>query len=200
LENEEVGKQIFAPEQIGFDLVENTEDGSIDVQWSDDLQFDDRGRNYVRRVFRQHLRKLYRFHNIQHNLADADSGLPETERVKLMDYYHTIRKALLYAIHSLENEGDESGSDCQDHMSSNDGACEAPHVDVHGWHYDDLKWEEDDIDYIYPTCASTQLLEFHNYDTIEELQTNYQKLWFTGRDRDDDVCMNLENTLQICSR
>lgn len=201
MKHAEFGQQSYAPEQITFELVpDDTQSGTIHVEWSKHIQFDDKGRNYVRRIFRQHLRKVYRFHNVQHDLEDSASDLPETERLKLLDYYHTLRTALLFAIHSLENEGDESGTECHEHMSSNEGACEASHVDVYGWHYDDLKWEEDDLNYIYPTCSTTQLLDFQSYDSIEELQTNYQKLWFMGRQRDDDVCMNLENTLQICSR
>ena len=81
------------------------------------------------------------------------------------------------------------------------GSCEAQMIDDHGVHYDDLKFEEDDLDYIFPTCETTQLLEFYDYEELEELKTSYQKLWFMERklDGEEDICMNLENTLQICS-
>lgn len=174
------------------------------MNWYEHLQFDDRGRNYIRRIFRHYLRKLYRFHNIHYDVDTKiidDTGNPTSwiERKQMKAYYEALQSALQHAIHSLENEGDGTAVECEEQRSSNEGQCEAPYVDIHRIHYDDLKDEDDHLNYIFPTCESTQLLEFDTYETIEELQTNYQKLWFMEREEDKDICMNLENTLQICS-
>jgi spermidine synthase len=210
LETED-GGALYAPEQITFELVQDptttssAEDNTVLVQWAEDLIFDDRGRNYVRRIFRQHLRKLYRFQNIHYDLEEEEKE-GETEAVghpaewkQIQAYYKAVRSALQYAIHALKNEGDETGVECREGTSSNEGECDAAHLDIYGIHYDDLLEEEDDLNYIFPTCETTQLVEFSEYRTIEDLQTNYQKLWFMTREEDNDVCMNLENTLQICS-
>ena len=215
--NTDEGSIVYAPEQITFELIQdgtNTDSSNVQVQWSDHLMFDDRGRNYVRRVFRQHLRQLYRFQNIHYDLLeegnDNDEGnaseqisnpdLPlPMEWKQIKTYYRSLRFALQSAIHSLENQGDETAGQCLEGMSSNEGACESAYIDIYGVHYDDLLEEEDTLNYIFPTCPTTQLLEFSKYETIEDIETNYQKLWFMTREEDKDVCMNLENTLQICS-
>lgn len=190
---------IYAPEQINFDFIE-TEDGGKKIVWAKHLLFDDRGRNYIRRLFRGNLRRLYRFQNTLYNLDGSSpvSDVSQHEWDTIRAYYHAIRDALRYAIHSLVNDGDEDAI-CKPDMSSNEGACDAALVDVYGIHYDDLKDEEDYLNYILPTCSTSQIVEFYNYKDLEQRQTNYQKLGFLERETDNDICMNLESTLQICS-
>lgn len=194
---------VYAPEQITFTLDYEEDSEKVSVEWADFLNFDDTGRNYLRRIFRKHLRRLHRLENINYALDDDEADplddIPLSEWLAIKKYYRAIRSALHHAIDSLVNEGDETGQICEAYFSSNEGSCAASLLDEQGIHYDDLKYEEDDLDYIFPTCETTQLLDFYSYTEIEELQTTYQKLWFMEREEDGDICMNLENTLQICS-
>lgn len=203
IETEQSGYMLYSPQQITFDIVESEEElGAVQVEWADHLSFDDRGRNYVRRIFRKELKRLYRVQNIHYNLEEAlppDRAIPTIEWKAIQNYYHALRSALHYAVESLVNVGDNTDEECKEEWSSNEGACETPIGDAFAMHYDDLKQEEDNLNYIFPTCETTQLVEFESYTEIEELDTNYQKLWFVGRESDGDICMNLEDTLQICS-
>jgi spermidine synthase len=223
LEDED-DKWLYAPEQITFSLeltgeqVDDDEEsfkkqtgGGIEVVWSDHLLFDNRGRNYVRRIFRRELRRLYRFQNVRFELNRTESlmkEIPQAEWNSIKKYYYSIVRALKRAIHSLVNGDNEASqmhgpssiaSVCRNNTSSNEGYCPADDVDSNSVHYDDLKDEEDSLNYIFPNCPTTQLVEFYEYEDLEVFQTNYQKLTFVTRGRDRDLCLNIENTLQICS-
>jgi spermidine synthase len=194
-------KWLYAPEQINFELQESDE-GGVEVNWATHLLFDDRGRNYIRMLFRKELRRLYRFQNVMYKLdsSEGNPGIPKEEWEKIRDFYSALKNALRYAIYSLVNDGKEAAFDtCKEGMSANEGYCPAAYIDVYGIHYDDLGYERDGLDYIFPGCEDTQLVQFYNYEDLEVVKTNYQKLTFEQRESDMDVCMNLESTLQICS-
>ena len=85
-------------------------------------------------------------------------------------------------------------------MSSNESVCPSPDLELLGYHYDDLKNEDDHYeDYAFWYCPSAQEVEYFQYDEAETFQSNYQLLNFVTREEDRDVCLNLETTLQICS-
>ena len=131
---------------------------------------------------------------------EANHEVPQAEWNKIRDYYESLKTALRYAIYSLVNEGtDEALNTCGEGTSSNEGFCPASYIDVYGIHYDDLGDEGDHLNYIFPGCEDTQLVQFYNFVDLEVVQTNYQKLTFMTRESDRDMCMNLESTLQICS-
>eukprot|EP00980_Cylindrotheca_fusiformis_P031202 scaffold25974_cov142-Cylindrotheca_fusiformis.AAC.1 len=126
-------------------------------------------------------------------------GVPKYEWDMTWKYYDAIKTALVYAIHSLVNEGDDGSKPCYEGQSHFEGACKADILELYEVHYHDLGWEEDDLDYIEPTCNTSQIIQYVDYPNLDERQTNYQLLTFWERQADKDVCMNLENTLQICS-
>jgi spermidine synthase/S-adenosylmethionine/arginine decarboxylase-like enzyme len=224
-------KWTYSPEQVTFTLelatehqagdeVEEEEENeaiiqnssNIRIAWSDDLLFDNRGRNYVRRIFRRELRRLYRFQNVRFDFNRTESAveeIPQEEWCSITNYYSSIVRALKIAISSLINDASEvvetvgpssvAAGACGNKTSSNEGSCPADDIDWNTVHYDDLKDEEDHTNYIFPNCPTTQLVEFYEYQDLEVFQTNYQKLTFLSRGRDRDLCMNIENTLQICS-
>jgi spermidine synthase len=178
-------------------MIEDDE-GVVSIEWADHLIFDDGARNYVRRLFRRELRRLYRFQNVLYNMPSNETslGIPQHEWDAIQGFYQATKTALKYAIYSLVNDEDIT---CDEGVSSSEGVCAADKIDVYEIHYDDLGDEEDNLEYIFPDCGTTQLTEFWEYEEREILQTNYQKLTFVEREADKDVCMNLENTLQICS-
>ena len=177
----------------------------MEAVWADFLLIDDRARNYIRRLFRKELRRLYRFNNVLYDMEnskgeDGNPGIPANEWEKVQDFYSAIVTALRHAIRSMVNDGDdEIHNTCTEGMSGNEGVCPAVLVDEHGIHYDDLGYEGDHLEYIFPTCADSQLVQFYNYEDLEKVKTNYQNLSFWQHPETLDVCMNLENTLQICS-
>ena len=154
-------------------------------------------------LFRKELRRLYRFQNILYDFESSDQDsleVPPQEWKQLQDFYTSLKQALRYAIYSLVNdEENEQNNTCVEGRSANEGACPAAYIDVYGIHYDDLGDEGDYLNYIFPLCEDSQMVQFYNYEDVELVQTHYQKLTFMERKSDQDVCMNLENTLQICS-
>jgi spermidine synthase len=178
--------------------LEEDEEGKIEVEWDETIDYADNGKNYVRRVFRKHLQRLYRFKNVVYDMSNPD-GIPKNEWDATWKYYDVIKSAFVYAIHSLENDGEDGTAACAEGQSHLEGACAADILELYEVHYHDLGWEEDDLDYIEPTCNTSQIIQYVDYPLIDERQTNYQLLTFWERESDDDICMNLENTLQICS-
>lgn len=66
-------------------------------------------------------------------------------------------------------------------------------------HYDLLEYETDDLDYISPTCDNEQVMMFDDFVLWESLKTNYQPVGFEYNAQTDDVCMDIDNIVQICS-
>jgi len=65
-------------------------------------------------------------------------------------------------------------------------------------HYDALEREFDDLDYINPSCDNKEIMLFEGSEELELLDTHYQTLNF-AIDRDsNDICMDLDNIVQIC--
>lgn len=82
------------------------------------------------------------------------------------------------------------------------GGCMAP-IDIapllaNSSHYDTLEWEFDDLDYLVPTCNNRQIMRFANHDQVEWIETHYQDLNFMEKKDSDDMCMDLDNIVQIC--
>jgi hypothetical protein len=69
-----------------------------------------------------------------------------------------------------------------------------------GSHYDPLDYEMDDLDYIAQTCDNEDIMQFEEYDEIDDKKTNYQMLNFMINPYEDDICMDLDDVVQICSK
>jgi len=191
---------IYSNEQIKLEVL-----GPNEIAWTMNIIWDNTARNFIRRTFRMELRRLYRIQNTVYDFSAEKppyEDLPLSEWNSIKRYYSAVTEGLELGIAELENGNDEEKDEervCSDDSSGNNGGCPNEALDKFKIHYDDLKEEEDPLDYIIPTCSTSQIVQFEYYDDKERLKTNYQKLAFVERDEDYDICMNLETTLQICS-
>eukprot|EP00980_Cylindrotheca_fusiformis_P012891 scaffold3210_cov113-Cylindrotheca_fusiformis.AAC.3 len=198
LQSEQGDVYVYSLENIRFSLLPD-KDGTIQVKWHESIQFDEPGRNYIRRIFRKEIQRLYRFKNVVFDMSNPN-GIPQHEWDGTWNYYDAIKTAFVYAIHSLDNKNsNQTSTFCENGQSYLEGACPADILELYEVHYHDLGWEMDDLDYIEPTCLKSQIIEFYDYNLIHQRQSNYQLLTFWERKSDGDICMNIENTLQICS-
>lgn len=112
----------------------------------------------------------------------------------------------------LEEKKDEDDDDEEDYEDGDAqgtckkdedfGGCMAP-IDIvpllaNSSHYDTLEWEFDDLDYLVPTCNNRGIMRFADHDSVEFLETHYQDLNFMERKETNDMCMDLDNIVQIC--
>src|SRR6056300_1590790 len=139
---------------LQFTIVENS-DGFVDVKWTDELEFQDDGKNYVRRILKKHLQRLQRYKNVAYSKSKPDD-IPQHQWDAIWKYCEALGNALVYAIKSLVNAGDKH--QCKDGQSTLEGACTADLLELYGIHYHDLGWEEDDIEYIEPHCSTSQII------------------------------------------
>jgi spermidine synthase len=100
------------------------------------------------------------------------------------------------AIVSLEEERNEEQT-CSMEDYFRGGVCSNA-IDI-GSHYDTLEYEVDDLDYVSPTCDNEDIMQFEDYETIDTGKTNYQMLNFAIQKEEDDICMDLDDIVQICS-
>ena len=198
IDNGDGTNQIYSIEHIQFNVVED-EQGNPTIQWNEHLQWDDPGRNYVRKLFREHLSRLHRFVNIVYDRNYNIQDIPEQEWYAIWKFFDMYVDTLELGIKSLINDGSNAKESCQEGQSTMAGVCPNKHTELYRSHYHDLGWAVDELDYIEPTCEKTQITEFWQYEEIERRQSNYQRLSFWERERDDDICMNIEDTLQICN-
>jgi hypothetical protein len=140
---------------------------------------------------------------------DLDSPTPPFDKLRqtewdlMQGYYQATMQAVKIVIGDLTTKNElmekpENG--CNEIMSSNEAICPAPELELLGYHYDDLKNEDDSYeDYASLQCPRAQIVEHFEYDEAETFQSSYQLLNFVSREEDRDICFNLERTLQICS-
>jgi hypothetical protein len=87
-----------------------------------------------------------------------------------------------------------------------DGTCSAsalyeelPPLAGSGSHYDPLNWEFDDLDYQVSLCDNKEIMRFEDFDLLEISKTSYQLMTFQEKPSTDDICMDLDNIVQICA-
>eukprot|EP00980_Cylindrotheca_fusiformis_P004879 scaffold1038_cov100-Cylindrotheca_fusiformis.AAC.2 len=118
----------------------------------------------------------------------------------IWEYQDALLKAFAYAHDSLEKdeelhfsiEDQEAG---QEVCASDSVKCVGPISN----HYDDLDDRDDELDYVSPTCDNSEWMLFEGYDTLWEKQTSYQHAMFNRNNETGDVCMDIDEIVQICS-
>lgn len=178
--------------------------------------------------FRWEIRRLKRIKNINVNgLLAEDYDIPDHELETISKFIDANIIAMTAALESLgpspppgtvtttradswgvptddddeEEDDDEDENTCK--ADEDFGGCMAP-IDIaplieNSTHYDNLEWEFDDLDYQAPTCNNRELMRFLDFNDVEYLKTNYQNLNFMRKESTDDICMDLDNIVQICS-
>jgi len=134
---------------------------------------------------------------LEHTLdgMDAFSTYLETTAYKIKDYelatireYHqsllkAISLALTYAY------GDEN-----DTCSEEDETC-----GITADRYVDLNVETEDAEFFSRTCDNEDVMQFEDYDLIDEIKTPYQFISVMHDPSNNDMCFDLDNIVQIAS-
>lgn len=93
----------------------------------------------------------------------------------------------------VEDDDDDDVCENGDGEGENHGSINDPH-------YVDLTTHQTDRTvYNYQACESSELSDFRLYRLFKEEKTNYQNMTWQHRPEDDDMCLHLDNMLQICS-
>jgi spermidine synthase len=179
---------------VMFDLLKD-ENGEVVIDWSNGrMPKKVKDRNEAKRGLVKELKRLYKVRRMiwEHEWKDGKPSIPIDEWDSIWEYHQAIVNAISYALNSLADNDSERVP-----LTGKDGVCSAESCG--GDHYDFLDNEPDDLQYNKPTCNNREILRFPDYFALEQLKTNYQVLNFAFRESDGDICMDLEDTLQICS-
>ncbi|CAJ1959647.1 unnamed protein product [Cylindrotheca closterium] len=193
---------------IQFDIDEDEETGEVKiVDWPTRFIPKDEYLRYARVWVRRQLRRQRRIQNLNFHRTKWPK-IPEREWQIIWDFHKGNTLALELAREFLDKQYEqvklESQGGALQCSSPGDAACAtnvtaALTYEEGDHHYDLLKYEPDDLDYISPTCDNGEVMMFHDYTHLESLQTNYQPVGFEYNEEMDDVCMDIDNIVQICS-
>jgi hypothetical protein len=207
-------------EDFEFDLDEDTE-GKLVLTWnSRPRESDQKLMEQTRVWFRWEIRRLRRLKNIDWNFPfDESLGMTRNEWDTIWKFVDANIIAMTVALESLGPSPDQpvtaTKADArknrkldydEEQTCPNDamGGCAAPAIELppimaNGSHYDPLNWEFDDLDYQRPTCNNRKIMKFKDFDELEYVKTAYQEMTFQEKPSTDDICMDLDNIVQICS-
>ncbi|CAJ1960288.1 unnamed protein product [Cylindrotheca closterium] len=160
-------------------FLDHDEEGEAIVMWdmSNDLVLDELKDSWP--SYREELRRISRIRNIEWDKAPETYNITQEEWETIWAFHETYSNILESALDFIE---DHSGLS----------------TDHHG-HYDDLTHEGDGITYNELDCPSSELIDFMDYDLYEEKSSNYQVMKWQTREEDDDMCLHLDDMLQICT-
>ncbi|KAL3915185.1 MAG: hypothetical protein SGILL_005765 [Bacillariaceae sp.] len=218
----------FINNEIEFDLDED-ENGEVELRWMEQPRPNDlKSREQLKIELKWEIMRLRRIKNIDWNFAfeERDHGIPRHEWDTIWKFLDANIIAMTVALEALgpmtttpitTTKADADADDdvvetvkrsstvpsCADGA---DGTCSAsslyeelPPLTANGSHYDPLNWEFDDLDYQASLCDNKELLKFRGWDQLEFVKTTYQAMTFLEKPSIDDVCMDLDQIVQICS-
>jgi spermidine synthase/S-adenosylmethionine/arginine decarboxylase-like enzyme len=180
---------------MAFEIIEG-DDGQLEVDWLSHEPTIPVFRYTLQKMLRQHVSRLYKVRNVAYNVKMSD--IPEQEWNLIFEYHKIMTDALSLAFNSLVDDEEDWFP-----VSSVEGVCTMKDVNSPSCgnrnHYDYLESEPDDLDYVSPTCDNWEWMLFEDYQPLENMTTSYQKVLFRRQSETGDVCMEIEEVVQICS-
>ncbi|KAG7339654.1 spermine/spermidine synthase domain containing protein [Nitzschia inconspicua] len=148
----------------------------------------------AKRMLRKELKRLYKVRHLlwENEWNNGEPTIPMNEWESLWEYHQAVVDAISYALNALANDETEKVP-----MNTIDATCSVE--SCAGDYFDVLDDEPDEIKYNKQTCHNREIMYFPGYYALENLKTHYQVLNFAFRETDGDLCLDLEDTLQICS-
>lgn len=187
--------------QQQFDLEQN-DDGSLQVIWDKKYRpksAKNKGRTKV--WLRQQIRRLLRLKLVEWNFnydeMKDELNMTRNEWDTIWNFVDANVVAMRAAMESLEDKVDSPGTCSSD--AGKEGTCSAAPALQTSSHYDMLEVEQDDLPYAQDTCNFPKWMKTYkkDYPIIEELNTMYQALVFKEHPGHDDICMELDNIVQV---
>lgn len=183
-------KWVFQEQQVSFNLARAVgEDGNetdeLKLTWNDgdepvleDVIF-----------FRQQLQRLKDLAETE--LVFPNPSIPQQEWEIILKYYDALTNALTLAIKASGMDIDKDS--CLD-LSSD--SCD---VDF-AYRYEHIQTEAETWGDERPaTCDCKREFVFNSWETIDIVESRYQGVTFSINPQFDDMCFDLDNTVQICS-
>jgi len=183
-------------EDLGFmfDLNESETDGEIEVVWfkEEEHPTSNENKGNTKNKVMKELRRLVKKRNEiwRTEIQDGKTPIPEKEWSDIWEFHQSLVSALIYAFNSMVDDNDKLP--IQKDSCTADGICGIDY-------FDSLNWESDDTKYNVQTCDNKEIMQFPDYFMLEGLKTHYQQLNFAFGKENGDICMDLEDTVQICS-
>lgn len=172
--------------------IDEAKDGSKTFKWHrKNMKPDDNDYEQFLAFMHRQIRRLRRIRN-QSKFNPNIEKIPKSQLETLWSFLEANIVAINMAIKNVEEEFVKKGDDEED-IEDNSA------VQINGSHYDVLGEEYDDLDYSSPSCDNKDIMDFEMYDVTEELKTNYQQLNFAINPDNEDICMDIEDIIQICS-
>ncbi|KAL3912356.1 MAG: hypothetical protein SGILL_006918, partial [Bacillariaceae sp.] len=201
-----------------FDLDENPNTGKIEViEWKKMPKNSDYRMDRLLIFFRTQIRRLRRLKNVLYMSSDgapaspANQGknwldIPALEWKSVWEFAEANIVAYTVALEHLEMYIQENRDDFELLSDIDGNSTVSPSVadstyatQATASHYDPLTMEGDDNAYELYTCDTTDAFNMVGFVEMEEMDTSYQELVFSRRNDTDDVCMTLDNIIQICA-
>ena len=184
----------FEDLEIMFDLSESETNDTVEITWRHgDKPTTDKDKVETKDLIIKEVRRLVKIRNQiwKTDYQNGKSSIKTSEWNSLWDFHQAMVNALSYAYNDVVDHESEMLPVGKDTCTS-DGICGINY-------FDDLKYEEDSIKYNRQTCDNKEIMTFPEYFMLEGLKTHYQQLNFAFSKEDGDICMDLEDTVQICS-
>jgi len=121
----------------------------------------------------------------EHDLKNPDESIPSNEIATIRKYVETLREATEFALE--KSYGDDEACSAEDQVCT-----------ISSNRYDDLN-EGKEIEYNVKVCEIEEIMEFNDYDVVEEIQTPYQFISVIHNFETKDTCFDLDDTVQICA-
>jgi len=166
-------------ENFKFDIDEK-QDGSGELQifWHGP-----KSRRHSDVFLTQRLQKLEKSSKM---LMNKGNKVSQQEVDAMKEYIEALNYALTMALNDV---GGRDLDDCLDGRSD----CK-PSID----RYDLLDEDEDEIEG-NEVCDNDEIMEFNDYTMAVEVSTHYQDLYFKHNPTTKDTCLDIGDTVQICS-
>eukprot|EP00533_Pseudo-nitzschia_delicatissima_P009700 CAMPEP_0116103254 /NCGR_PEP_ID=MMETSP0327-20121206/13784_1 /TAXON_ID=44447 /ORGANISM="Pseudo-nitzschia delicatissima, Strain B596" /LENGTH=1264 /DNA_ID=CAMNT_0003595347 /DNA_START=128 /DNA_END=3922 /DNA_ORIENTATION=- len=182
----------FEEQELMYDLYEKKA-GEIHVAWRPKKLTEEEDIKESKEFFMLELRRLMKLRKViwRLNFKDGKPSIKESEWNSIWEFHDATVNSMTHAYNDLvEDESEKLPIDKE--SCTSDGVC--------GFNYfDDLEWRQDATKYNRQTCHNQEVMTFPDYWMMEGLKTHYQQLNFAFRASDGDICMDLEDTVQICS-
>jgi spermidine synthase/S-adenosylmethionine/arginine decarboxylase-like enzyme len=148
----------------------------------------------TKRSLKKELKRLYKVRHLlwESEWKNGEPDIPMSEWESLWEYHQAVINAISFGLNVLA-EGDHEKVP----VPGKDATCSVESCG--GDYFDILDDEPDEIKYNKQNCHNREIMFFPGYFSLEQLKTHYQVLNFAAREIDGDLCLDLEDTLQICS-
>lgn len=200
----------YMEEDFQFDI-DQKENGYLTLQWDAKNRpnpTDGKLMEECRAWFRTEIRRLRRIKNV--DLDFAVDEVPKYELDAIWKFVDANVAAMTLALASLgpsppPEKAVSTKGDIRTPSADDDDYDEMMMVfnvapsGLNGTHYDPLNWEFDTLDYANPTCNNREIMRFRDFDPLEFTKTAYQSMTFVQKTSTDNVCMDLDNIVQICA-